>query len=259
VVVGTDVVSGGGVAWSRSRRRPQPRSAWSSGSTGAPGGWDALAWAAAEARATGLPLQIVHVVEWPSLADVWPVPLVDRSTGLRASGAELVADAEMRARDLMPHLEVATRVEVAGDVAAALVRAAAGAAMLVVGKSRGARPWWRRGRRRIAVAATRRAPCPVAVVELMPRPCGALTGWVVVLDDSPRQDSPAIRFARSEARHRGVDVAVVPTSDWTLFRQRGAALVVMGSGRSGRPGARLPTIVVRALGSATEPIVVVGG
>jgi hypothetical protein len=131
--------------------------------------------------------------------------------------------------------------------------------MLVLGKRRGTQPWWRRGHRRIAVAASRRSTCPVAVVELMPRPCGALTGWVVVLDDSPRQDSTAIRFARSAAQHRGVDLAVVPTSDWGLFRQRGAALVVMGFGRSGRLGMRLPRIVLRALGSATEPIVIVGG
>jgi nucleotide-binding universal stress UspA family protein len=229
------------------------------GIDGSAGGWDALAWAAVEARANGRPLRIVHVVEWPSLVDIWPVPMVDRSTILRGAGADLVEEGARRAREVVPNLAIATHIEVEADVSDALVRAASGASMLVLGKRRGGRPWWRLGHRRVAVAAARRSACPVAVVELTSRPGGSLTGWIVVLDDSPRQDSPAIRFARSAARRRGVDVAVVPTADWLLFRHRGAALVVMGARCSGRVGARLPAAAVRALDTATEPIVIVSG
>src|SRR4051794_18857041 len=155
------------------------------GIDGSTGGWDALAWAAVEARATGRPLHIVHVVEWPILADLWPVPLLDRVVSLRSAGADLLEDGAKRAREVVPHLAVAMQLAVDADVGDALVRVAADASMLVLGKRRGARPWWRRGRRRIAVAAARRSRCPVAVVELRSQPGGALTGWVVVLDDSP--------------------------------------------------------------------------
>jgi nucleotide-binding universal stress UspA family protein len=229
------------------------------GIDGSKGGWDALAWAAAEARATGRPLRIVHVVEWPLLADLWPVPLLDRVVSFRSAGADLLEDGAKRAREVVPRLKIATQLAVEADVGDALVRVAADASMLVLGKRLGARPWWRRGRCRIAVAAARRSRCPVAVVELRPQPGGALTGWVVVLDDSPRQDSPAIRFARTEASRRGVDVAVVPTADWQLFRHRGAALVVMGDRCSGPLGVRRPVDAARALATATEPIVFVSG
>jgi nucleotide-binding universal stress UspA family protein len=229
------------------------------GIDGSAGGWDALAWAAAEARAAGLPLRIVHVVEWPRFADLWPVPLVDRVRSLRGAGAELVEEGVRRAREVVPTLAVTTQIAVGVDVGEALVRVGSDASMLVLGKRRGARPWWGRNHRRVAVRAARRSSCPVAVVELAAQPGGTLTGWVLVLDDSPGQDSPAVRFARLEASRRGVDVAVVPTSDWLLFRRRGAALVVMGSRRPDRAGARLPFATVRALSTATEPIVIVAG
>jgi nucleotide-binding universal stress UspA family protein len=229
------------------------------GIDGSTGGWDALAWAAAEARVTGRSLRIVHVVEWPALADLWPVPLLDRVVSLRSAGADLLEDGARRAREVVPQLAVATQLAVEADVSEALVRVAADASMLVLGKRRGARPWWRRGRRRVAVAVARRSRCPVAVVELSGEPGGALTGWVVVLDDAPRLDSPAIRFARSEADRRGVDVAVVPTADWQLFRHRGAALVVMEARCSGRLGVRRPVDAARALATASEPIVFVSG
>jgi nucleotide-binding universal stress UspA family protein len=229
------------------------------GIDGSVGGWDALVWAAAEARATEHPLLVVYVVEWPSLADVWPVPVFDRATILRGVGAELVDEGVRRAREIVPNLAVDTQVEVGAVVSDAMVRAAAGASMLVLGKRRGGRPWWRLGHRRIAVAVARRSSCPVAVVELSPRPGGTLTGWIVVLDDSPRQDSPAVRFACAAARHRGVDIAVVPTADWLLFQNRGAALVVMGAKGSGPFGVRLTAATVRALATATEPTVIVAG
>src|SRR4051794_7664912 len=140
------------------------------GIDGSTGGWDALAWAAAEARASGRPLRIVHVVEWPTLADLWPVPLLDRVVSLRSAGADLLDDGAARAREVVPHLALATQLVVEADVSEALVRVAAHASMLVLGKRRGARPWWRRGRRRVAVAAARRSRCPVAVVELSAQP-----------------------------------------------------------------------------------------
>jgi nucleotide-binding universal stress UspA family protein len=226
------------------------------GIDGTPGGWDALAWAAAEARSSGGSLRIVHVVERPVTLDVWPGSPVDGSEALQA-GADLVQEGVRRAREVVAGLEVDTQVEAWVEVSAVLVRAAATGSLLVVGKRRGNRPWWRRGRRRIAVRAARRAPCPVAVVELSSRP-GSLTGWVVVLDDSSGQDSPAVAFGRAAASHRRVDMAVVPSADWLLFGHRGAALVVVGGRGSGR-GLRLPPVAVRALATATEPTVVVAG
>jgi nucleotide-binding universal stress UspA family protein len=44
-------------------------------------GWEALAWAAAEAAAQGRPLRIVHVVEWPTASDAFALPPADRDSG----------------------------------------------------------------------------------------------------------------------------------------------------------------------------------
>src|SRR4051812_43447664 len=113
------------------------------GVDGGRGGREALCWAAAEASALGLGLRVVHVVEWPCLADAWPDSAVDRLASLSGAGAQIVAQGVQRVAEIAPNVSVTTLVDV-GDVAWLLLRAASGATMLVVGKRRGTRPWWMR-------------------------------------------------------------------------------------------------------------------
>jgi nucleotide-binding universal stress UspA family protein len=226
------------------------------GVDGSAAAWDALAWAAAEASATGHPLCIVHVAEWPVVADMWPVASLDRSAALRIAGAELVAEGVRRVRDVAPNLVMITQLEAGTDVADSLVRAAAGDAMIVLGKRRASRHWWSRHRRPTAVAVASRARCPVAVVELMGEARGDFAGRVVVLDEAPCEESPVMLFARRAARHRGIDVVVLAPGSPVPSCPTGAALVVLGARRS--EGRRSMSVAAtRALVTATGPTVVV--
>jgi nucleotide-binding universal stress UspA family protein len=229
------------------------------GVDGSAAAWDALAWAAAEASATGRPLRVVYVAEWPALPDIYPTGYVDRSAALRIVGAELVADGARRAREVAPNLGVITQMA-AGDVAESLVRVAAQDAMIVLGKRRASRRWWRRHRRPTAVAVARRAHCPVAVVELMGETgSGDFAGRVVVLDDASGDESPVMLFARGAAMRRGTEVVVLAPGLPAPSGVTGAALVVLGVQRSERIGRRMSATATLALVAAIGPTVIVPG
>ena len=218
--------------------------------------WDAVEWAAAEAAGTGAGLHLVHVIEWPVTADMWPEAMPTRVDVLEAAGASQLAAAVERAREVAPGIHVETRLET-GGVATALTGAAEWAAMLVLGKGRRPARWWRSRRTSTAVAVARRSACPVAVVELCAEPGGEFSGLVVVVDPTHAGESAALAFARSSARLRGVGVMSLETRDQVQSAPSGAALVVVGGRRPPRPGRRLPAGVGRALVHATSPTVLV--
>ncbi len=125
---------------------------------------DALAWAANYASLVGAQLRAVAVWEWPaSMGMAMPLPdnynpLDDADAALRKTVAEVLGDA--------PPIDVHTEV-MQGSPAYSLVKAAADAALLVVG-SRG-----HGGFAGLLLGSTsehcvRHAPCPVVVMRHQP-------------------------------------------------------------------------------------------
>lgn len=95
----------------------------------------AAAWAARLAATAGARLELVHAWMWPLYnVDTDPIPGVQDS-GLRHGAEMLLAEAQQRARDAAPELEVITRLET-GRAADVLLQASRDADLVVVG-SRG--------------------------------------------------------------------------------------------------------------------------
>lgn len=161
---------------------------------------DAVEWASSEAAARGCPLRIVHAHR-PPPADVC-------NTGPSGIDGLLAADVA-RARAVASDLEVSAG-PVHGPAVRALLGAAAGAGLLVVGS----RP--RAGlrgllTRSVPVALMAHAPCPVVVVR--PDPAGGDRGWtpprVVLGVDDTTSGHEAVGFALRAARQRGVPLLAV--------------------------------------------------
>ena len=98
-------------------------------------------WAAIRAQAGGASLLVVHAYRWPISVDpAGYVMWLDRAP---VEAAQVVADhAARRARAVAPGVRVATRLR-PGSAAAALVREARKAELVVLGPSRPSRfrPW----------------------------------------------------------------------------------------------------------------------
>jgi nucleotide-binding universal stress UspA family protein len=142
------------------------------GVDGSPGGRSALRWAVAEARVRGAPLHVVHA---------WMVPLIDALPEPWAVGAPSLGPSDDEVHD---HLEAAARnlldacvdearsaepdVDVQGELvegrpAGALLEAAGGADLLVVGsRGRGGFAGLLLGS--VSAQCVHHAPCPVVVV-----------------------------------------------------------------------------------------------
>src|SRR3954465_7579352 len=101
-----------------------------------PQSWDALAWAAAEARERCCPLRIVHVVASPALTvDVSGALPVDAVEEVRSAGARFLEDARDLASRIGPGLRVDTVLGL-GAPPRFILRSGTGAALIVLGRRR---------------------------------------------------------------------------------------------------------------------------
>jgi nucleotide-binding universal stress UspA family protein len=175
-------------------------------------GWDALEWAAAEAWARQCPLRIVHVVSWRplSLYSCGALATDAAAHGL-AAGAALLEEAQCRAARVAPGLSIATVLEI-GDPASAIRCIGAADALIVLGREHRRHrrlPWIRSTAARVA----RRAPGPVAIIDLHAEMDEPPAARVVALVDGGAADSPVLDLAFRAARRRGLGVTVARASD----------------------------------------------
>ena len=124
----------------------------------------AVRWAAREAHRRHAPLRVVHAWVWPLYrVPLGPAPGAPPGAGLRAAAESVLAAARSTAHAVAADLPVETSLEVGGSVPV-LLRAAEGAALLVVGnRGLGGFTGLLLGSTGIAVSA--RARCPVVVVR----------------------------------------------------------------------------------------------
>jgi nucleotide-binding universal stress UspA family protein len=124
----------------------------------------AVRWAAREASRRHASLRVLHAWVWPLYrVPLGPAPGAPPGAGLRAAAESLLAAAARTAHAVAGSLSVETSLEVGGSVPV-LLRAAEGAALLVVGnRGLGGFTGLLLGSTGIAVSA--RARCPVVVVR----------------------------------------------------------------------------------------------
>jgi nucleotide-binding universal stress UspA family protein len=173
----------------------------------------AVQWAAREAALRHLPLRVVHGFVWPQLhTPLSPPAPMEIGSALRDTARQLLADAADAARTAEPDLEVQTSLVDAGG-AAALLRSAADAAVLVVG-TRGLGGFSGLIVGSTGVQLAMYAPCPIVVIrdgdtdtpDLADRP-------VVVGVDASEHAAAALGFAFQEASLRGAPLRAVHA--WT--------------------------------------------
>jgi nucleotide-binding universal stress UspA family protein len=135
------------------------------GVDGSPPSERALAWAVDEAAAHGDDLLLVHAWAYPSIMAIsygGPTVPVFAQEDMEKVSNELVEQAADAARARAPALVVTTRL-VQGHAAAALVEAARGARMLVVG-SRGLGGFKGMLLGSISTSCVHHATCPIVIV-----------------------------------------------------------------------------------------------
>jgi nucleotide-binding universal stress UspA family protein len=160
---------------------------------------EAVEWAAEEARLRDARLRIVYaVVPWLFHRDVDP-----RVRGVRdwmlSSGQEVVDEAVALVGKRTPDVPVVADM-VPGSPPRALIKAAEGAAMVVVG-SHGAGTLTGLLLGSVALQVAAHAPCPAVIVRRLEPPPGR---EVVVGVDGSDNGRAAIGFAFQEAKLRGI-------------------------------------------------------
>ena len=124
----------------------------------------AVRWATREAARRGAALRVVHAWVWPLYRiSLDAPPGAPPGAGLRAVAEQVLADAVRAARETDSRVEVDTDL-VVGEPAAALLRAAETAGLLVVG-NRGVGGFGGLLLGSTGVSASARAACPVVVVR----------------------------------------------------------------------------------------------
>lgn len=180
----------------------------------------AVDWAAAEAQRRGLPLVVLHVVDYLGLVPSamgpagWPGVFADDAAKIAAAGAD-------RARHHVRDLDVTGLTEITG-VAGALVEASKAAALLVVGThGHGPLPGTLLGS--VAFTVTAHAHCPVVVVR---GDTGRRTGpdrpVIVGFDGSPAS-AAALQHAATVAADTNAPLSVITTYLPVLPRIRSSA------------------------------------
>jgi nucleotide-binding universal stress UspA family protein len=122
----------------------------------------ALEWALGEARARGVGVVLVHAFEFSGLAASQPYTSPDLLDAYREDAQALLDRVLDRARHLAPDVNVKAELQF-GPAAAALVEAARGAVMLVVG-SRGRGGFVGALLGSVSSACVHHATCPIVVV-----------------------------------------------------------------------------------------------
>lgn len=173
------------------------------GTDGSPGAGHALRWAAQVADTWGAELTVVHAWSVPTAAYASGV-CVD--TAVFAEGGQAVVDAAIDAIPESVHERPVRGLAVQADAATALMHAAAGADLLVVG-SRGHGGFLGLLLGSVSHWSVNHAPCPVAVVP--PTWEGDRSGRVVVGVDGSAPSYTALRWAVEEAARRKAALEVV--------------------------------------------------
>ncbi|MFD7402343.1 universal stress protein [Streptomyces sp. NPDC059866] len=171
----------------------------------------ALAWATDEAARRRVPLHLVHAV-LPVTHHVRGVEETAHHKALRQLGDEALDNAEARAHERQPGLEVTTFITDA-DPAQALVRQSAHAALVVLGSLRLGRLAEVLSALFTTVPVSANAACPVVVVPEAGRTVEEPPYLVVGVDGSPSADA-ALDHALEAAALRGASVRAV----WVLRR-----------------------------------------
>lgn len=177
------------------------------GIDGSAPGAQALTWAAGQAAAEGRALTIVHGlgVGGSPWIDAYGFDSGALQEATASAGTRLLDDARTRVEQEFADLEVEVLM-VSLDPRTALLDAAEGAAMLVVG-SRGRGPVARLVLGSVSSAVSRHAPCPTAVV----RPCtpGSRPRGVLVGVDPDGRSQQAVELAFRLAAGRGLPLTVM--------------------------------------------------
>jgi len=161
----------------------------------------ALQWAVAEAELHGAAIDLVHVYVIHPYASMFG----DTDRTLAEARLDAVVD---RNRGLLDRVRwSSTMVDAAGAAAGALIDAAVGADLLVVG-SRGVGGFPHLALGSTAYRTAAHAPAPVAVVRSDERTTDGARPLVVGIDDAP-VSRRALRWALEEAERRATSVTVV--------------------------------------------------
>jgi len=185
-------------------------------------------------------------------ADPFGALPVDRLAAITAAGEWVLELATARALDVAPGLEVVPQLAF-DRAAAAIVRAAVGDALIVLGRRRAAHPRLRRYRSSTAALVARHTSCPVAVIGLLddrPRPAA---GQVTAVLDSRAGSLRALDFALRAAQGRGLDVLVLRVDD------RGSAEFEAALDERTRAATANVRLQDRGLASATALLAESGG
>ncbi|MEU6809948.1 universal stress protein [Streptomyces sp. NPDC046831] len=172
---------------------------------------DAVEVAAREAGLRGVGLRMVHAFGWPGL-HVPPggPPWDPGSAGVRELIDGTLAEAERRARDAAPHVDLTREVPV-GEPLMVLEIESRTACLAVVG-SRGLNSFGSLLLGSTAVHLAAHGHCPVLVVRGRPHPAGP----VLLAVDGSTAAEPAVEFAFAEASMRGTElVALHVWKSWT--------------------------------------------
>lgn len=180
-------------------------------------GLEAAAWAAREAVLRGVPLMVAHAMPaWASQEDGGR--LADVATWMREGESTVLRAAVERAQRVEPKVSVQSAL-LPGDARLALIKAAEGADLLVIGNHGlgGVRGLLFGS---VAYGVAGHASCDVVVVRNPPDWPG---GEVVVGVDGSSTGDRVLDFAFTEARLRGVALRAVHA--WSLFPITGAFTV----------------------------------
>ncbi|GAA2310419.1 universal stress protein [Nonomuraea roseoviolacea subsp. roseoviolacea] len=178
------------------------------GVDGSRAGLEAAGWAAAEAALRAAPLKLVHAL--PSWAcEPGGGRYTEVARWMREGGRTVLAAAEERVRRERPEVAVEAAL-LPGDPRAALVKAAAGAELLVIG---GHGLGGVRGMLvgSVAYGVAGHAPCDVVVVREAALPA---RGEVVAGVDGSSSSGRVLGFAFAEARLRGATLRAVHAWSW---------------------------------------------
>ncbi|MFJ8790632.1 universal stress protein [Streptomyces sp. NPDC102462] len=168
------------------------------GVDGSPSSLDAVETAAHEAAVRGTGLRLVHAFGWPSVRPpLGGPPWSPAVAGVRELVDGTLADAEQRAREIAPGVDIAREVTV-GEPLMVLEIESRTASLVVVG-SRGLGSFGSLLLGSTAVHLAAHGRCPVLVARGRPNPAGPV---LLAVDGSPAGER-AVEFAFAEASMRG--------------------------------------------------------
>ncbi|WP_439681253.1 universal stress protein [Embleya sp. MST-111070] len=170
----------------------------------------AVVWAADEAARRGLPLHLIHALDWPAGADRHPETNPHHQTWsqrFRDAGLRALAEAAVLASTRHAELVVDTAL-FDGEPTTVMRTQASHAAMIVLGSRKLCAATELLTTGGIAVPVTAHAPCPVVIVREPEHATADPLTVVVGVDGSSHSDA-AVNYAFDEAAQRGATVVAI--------------------------------------------------